>query len=135
MTAKKAPQRFEVLISPAWRPVLRVLGVKQENSFAEVIGDELHVQFGRLSHTFPLDAIETASIEDWPLWAGIGPRYVPGTIGLIGTFINVVLVRFVVPQTVRRGLPLRCTRLFITLKDPAGFIAAVTKPVAVSKAA
>jgi len=135
MTTKKAPQRFEVLISPAWRPVLRVFGVKPENSFAEVTGEELHVQFGRLSHTFPLDAIEAASIEDWPVWAGVGPRYVPGTVGFIGTFINVVLVRFTEPQTVRQGLPLRCTRLFISLKDPAKFIAAVTKPVVASKAA
>jgi hypothetical protein len=135
MTTKKATQRFEALISPAWRPFLRVLGIKPENTFAEVVGDELHVQFGRLSHTFPLDAVESASIEDWPLWAGIGPRYVPGTIGLVGTFINVVEVRFAEPQVVRKGLPLRCTRLFVSLKDPAKFIAAVKRPVATAKAA
>ncbi|MEE8317225.1 MAG: hypothetical protein V3R70_11805 [Syntrophobacteria bacterium] len=81
MVAKKKTQRFDILISPAWRPMLRVLGVKPENAYAEVTGGEMHVRFGRLSHTFSVDAIETASIDDWPVWAGIGPRYAPGTVG------------------------------------------------------
>ncbi|MFQ5473193.1 MAG: hypothetical protein ACE5FA_09955, partial [Dehalococcoidia bacterium] len=126
MVAKKKTQRFDILISPAWRPMLRVLGVKPENAYAELTGDEMYVRFGRLSHTFSLDAIETASIDDWPLWAGIGPRYVPGTVAFVGTFINTVVVKFSGPQTVRAVLPIRCNRLFLSLKEPEKFIAAVT---------
>jgi hypothetical protein len=135
MVAKKKTQRFGILISPAWRPMLRVLGVKPENAYAELTGDEIHVRFGRLSHTFPLDAIETASIDDWPLWAGIGPRYVPGTVGFVGTFINTVLVKFSEPQTVRAVLPMHCNRLYLSLEEPEKFIAAATKPVAAVRAA
>ena len=135
MVAKKKTQRFDILISPAWRPMLRVLGVKPESAYAELTGDEMHVRFGRLSHTFSVDAIETAAIDEWPLWAGIGPRYAPGTVGFVGTFINTVLVKFSEPQTVRAVFPMRCNRLYLSLKEPQKFIAAVRKPVAAAMAA
>lgn len=135
MVARRKSERFEILISPAWRPVLRLVGVKPDSAFAEIVKDELHVKFGRFEQTFPLGAVETATLAQWPVWAGIGPRYLPGTVAFVGTFVNTVLIRFAGPQRWRFMFPLPFKRLFLSLKDPEAFIAALTTPAIETRAA
>lgn len=135
MVARKKAERFDILISPAWRPVLRVMGVKPETAFVELAKGELHVKFGRFEQAFPLEAVDTVTLAQWPLWAGIGPRYLPGTVGFVGTFVNTVLVRFAEPQRWQFMFPLPFKRMFFSLKDPEGFMAAVTAPAVQTKAA
>lgn len=135
MVAKKKPQRFDILISPAWRPMLRLVGVKPETAYVELTATKMRVHFGLLEETLPLDAVEGVRIAEWPLWAGIGPRYVPGTVGLIGAYLNVVLVTFREPQRWQLLFPLPFTRLFLSMKQPEEFIAALTKAEAEKKAA
>ncbi len=123
------PQTFPILISPLWRPFLRPFGATADRSFAAIEDGELHVQFGRLfDHRFPLDQIEGLGITHWPLWAGIGWRTnFRGTLGLVGTYLNVVEVRFKQPQRVRLLLPLPCRRLVLSLEEPSSFVAALSK--------
>lgn len=119
--------RFPILMSPLWRPLLIPFGGKPERSFAEMDDGELHVRFGWLfDQRFPLAAVETAAPSHWPVWAGIGWRTnFRGTVGLIGTYVNVVEVRFKEPQRVRLLLPMRCQRLYLSLEEPREFIAAL----------
>lgn len=135
MVAKKKTQRFEILLSPAWRPFLRIVGVRPETAFVEIAKGKLHVKYGRLEQSFPLEAVDSAEAAEWPIWAGIGPRYVPGTVGLVGTYVNTVLVRFAEPQRWLFMFRLPFKRLFLSMKDPEGFIAALTTPEVEAKAA
>jgi hypothetical protein len=103
-----------------------------ERCFAEIEDGELHVRFGRwFDLRFPLEEVKEAGLSHWPLWAGIGPRYLRGTVGLIGTYANTVEVRFKEPQPVRMLLPVRCERLILSMEDPRAFMAALEKQPAV----
>lgn len=136
MDARRKAHRFDILVSPAWRPMLRVIGVKPEDAFVELTTEDLHVKFGVFEQTFPLKAVEAARVTEWPLWAGIGPRYVPGTVGLVGTYLNTVVVDFKEQQRWRMGrLPLPFHRLYLSMKDPDAFVAAFAAPTAEVKAA
>ena len=127
--------RFPMLLSPFWRPLLLPLGGTPARSYAEIEDGQLHVRFGLLfDQRFPLDEIEAAAPSHWPVWAGIGWRAsFRGTVGLIGTYVNIVEVRFKERQRVRMLLPVPCQRLFISLAEPRDFISAlqgatVTRP-------
>ena len=119
--------RFPILISPLWRPLLLPLGGTPKRSFAELEDGQLHVRFGWLfDQRFPLSDVEGASPSHWPVWAGIGWRTnFSGTAGLIGTYVNIVEIRFKEPQRVRMLLPLPCRRLYLSLEEPRDFIAAL----------
>ncbi len=119
--------RFPILISPLWRPLLLPFGATADRSFAEIEDGQLHVRFGLLfDHRFPLEQVEGASTAHWPIWAGIGWRTnFRGTVGLIGTYVNVVEVRLKQRQRVRLLLPLPCQRLYLSLAEPRAFIAAL----------
>jgi len=123
--------RFPILMSPMWRPLLLPFGGTPERSYAEIQDGELHVRFGWLfDQRFPLTAIEGASPSHWSVWAGIGWRTnFRGTVGLIGTYVNTVEVRFREPQRVRMVLPFACRRLFVSLEDPREFINALRQAV------
>ncbi len=128
--------RFPILMSPLWRPFLLPLGGTPERSYVELEDGVLHARFGWLfDHRFPLSQVEAASPSHWPVWAGIGPRTnFRGTVGLIGTYVRIVEVRFREPQRVRLFLPTRCQRLYLSLEEPRDFIAALGKATATETA-
>jgi hypothetical protein len=119
--------RFPILISPLWRPLLLPFGGTPGRAFAEVGDGQLHVRMGCLfSERFLLADVEAASPSHWPVWAGVGWRTsFRGTVGLIGTYVNIVEVRFKEPQRVRMFLPMTCRRLYLSLEEPRDFIAAL----------
>ncbi len=92
----------------------------------------LHVRFGWLfDHRFPLSEVEAASPSHWPLWGGIGWRTnFSGTVGLIGTYVHVVEVRFKERQRVRIIRPTPCERLYLSVEEPREFIAALGRAIA-----
>ena len=92
----------------------------------------LHVRFGWLfDHRFPLSEVEAASPSHWPLWGGIGwHTNFSGTVGLIGTYVHVVEVRFKERQRVRIILPTPCERLYVSVEEPREFIAALGRAIA-----
>ncbi len=119
--------RCPILISPLWRPLLLPFGGTPGRAFAEVEDGQLHVRMGWLfDHRFPLAQVEAASPSHWPVWAGVGWRTsFRGTVGLIGTYVNIVEVRFKEPQRVRMLVPMTCRRLYLSLDEPRDFVAAL----------
>ncbi len=129
--------RFPILMSPLWRPFLLPFGGTSARSYVEIEDGVLHVRFGWLfDHRFPLSEVEAASPSHWPVWAGIGWRIrLQGGVGLIGTYVNIVEVRFKEPQRVRMPLPASCRRLYLSLEEPRDFIAALGRATASEAAA
>ena len=127
--------RFPILISPVWRPLLLLCGGTPARSFAEVEDGKLHVRMGWLfNERFRLEDVEAASPSHWPVWAGIGWRTsFQGTVGLIGTYVNIVEVRFKKPQRVRMLVPMTCRRLYLSLDEPRDFVAAVQAATAAER--
>jgi hypothetical protein len=119
--------RYPILVSPLWRPFLLPFGGSRERSYVELENGTLRVRFGWLfDHSFPVEEVEGASPSHWPVWAGIGWRTnLSGTVGLVGTYVNVVELRFKVPQRVRMLLPTRCQRLYVSLEEPRDFMTAL----------
>jgi hypothetical protein len=119
--------RFPILVSPLWRPFLLPFGGSRDRSYVEIEDGTVRVRFGWLfDHRFPLDEVEGASPSHWPVWAGIGWRTnLAGTVGLVGTYVNVVEVRFKKPQRVRMLIPTRCQRLYVSLEEPREFMSAL----------
>ena len=124
--------RFPILRSPLWRPLLLPFGGTSQRSYVELEDGVMHVRFGWLfDHRFPLDQVEAASPSHWPLLRGIGWRTnFRGTVGLIGTYVNVVEIRFKERQRVRMLLPTSCERLYLSLAEPRDFIAALGEATA-----
>ncbi len=124
--------RFPILMSPLWRPLLLPFGGTSQRSYVELEDGTLRVRFGWLfDHRFPLSQVEAASPSHWPLLGGIGWRTnFRGTVGLIGTYVNVVEIRFKERQRVRMLLPTSCERLYLSLAEPHDFIAALGQATA-----
>ena len=128
MTARK---RFPLALSPMWKPLLVPIRATEERSVAEVDGDEVHVTFGMFDYHFPLDAVESVRLANWPIWGGIGARTnFRGNIGLIGTYVNVVEITFSEPQQVRMLVRVPCKRLFVSVEDPHEFMAVMRRRTA-----
>jgi len=126
MTAKI--QHFGFAISPVWRPALLPLGVTANRAYMEVGAEDLHVRFGFFDYHFALDEIEDAVVSRWPVWAGVGARTnFRGVVGLLGSYVNVVEIRFKEPQQVRLLARVPCRRLFISVEEPHAFIAALKR--------
>jgi hypothetical protein len=121
--------RFPIRQSPWWVPLLFLFGATPGRSYVELADDRLVARFGWLFHrSFPLADIEGAGRRSWPLLYGIGWRSsLFGVIGLIGSYRNVVEVRFKRRRWVWMLLPLPCNRLAVSLEDPEAFLEALAK--------
>jgi hypothetical protein len=128
--------KFQMALSPVWRPLLWPIGVTAESAFAEVSEDDFHVCFGRFfDYHFPVEEVEKVTPGRWPVWAGVGARTnFRGAVGLIGTYVNVVEAVFKEPQRIRMVVPLRCKRLFFSVEDPHAFVSAFRKYTIVEQA-
>ncbi len=129
-----ADQRFPIRIDPLWRLLLLIGGATPDNSYIELTDEALTVNFGRIfRETFARSDIEDASARDWPFWMGVGWRTnFLGRIGLIGSYDNVVEVRFTEPSRV--WTVFSCKSLAFSLQDPDGFLEALGAPAAVAAA-
>jgi hypothetical protein len=115
-------------LSPVWKPLLFPIRVSDERSTVSVDSDDVHVTFGMFDYHFPVDAVESARLANWPLWAGIGARTdFRGTVGLVGTYVNVVEITFKDAQQVRMLFRVPCKRLFVSVEDPHEFMAALRR--------
>jgi hypothetical protein len=128
--------KFPMALSPVWRPLLWPIGVTGEMAFAEVSEGDFHVRFGRFfDYHFPIEEVDEVAVGRWPVWAGVGARTnFRGTVGLIGTYVNVVEIVFKKPQRIRMVVPVSCKRLFLSVEDPHAFVAAFRKYTIVERA-
>ena len=105
-----------------------MLGGTASRSFVEIDGDHLRARFGWLfDYTFPVDQVEEAGRVTWPWYLGLGWRTtLRGRIGLIGTYRNVVEIRFRTRYRINMVIPwLACDRLAVSLEEPDAFLQAL----------
>lgn len=120
--------RFDIRIDGWWRPLLVPFGTTPDRSYVELTDDgRLRARFGWLfDHSFPLDAVSGVGTQLVPFWWGIGWRTnLLGGIALLGSHEDCVEVRFREPQRVNMIVPLRCSRLVVSLSRPDEFLAAM----------
>ena len=103
-------------------------GATPDRSYVELTDDgRLRARFGWLfDHSFPLDAVSGVGTQLVPFWWGIGWRTnLLGGIALLGSHEDCVEVRFRESQRVNMIVPLRCSRLVVSLSRPDEFLAAM----------
>ena len=112
-------------LSPWIAPLLALFGGTPSRSFVEISDTDLRAKFGWLfDHTFPIEDVVGVDERSWPLLYGMGWRTtLTGRIGLVGSYGNVVEIRFRKRHRVMMLIPrLPCDRLAVSLEDPEGFI-------------
>jgi hypothetical protein len=116
-------------LDPVWRPLLLPLGGTQDNSYAEVTADSLHLRFGfAFDRTIPRDEIASACRWQPAWWHGIGWRSnLRGRIGLLGSHDGVVEIRL--KHRTRNWGVFPCDRVAVSLQDPEGFLKALEVPL------
>jgi hypothetical protein len=103
-------------------------GATPDRSCVEFTGDgRLRVRFGWLfDHSFALADVEGAGPRHAPFWWGVGWRTdLRGRITLLGSHEDCVELRFREPRRVNMIVPLRCSRLVMSLSKPDEFLAAM----------
>lgn len=109
-----------------WRPLVMMGGSTRENSYVEFDDNDVTFCFGMLfAHTVRRSNIANVKRRDWPMWLGVGWRTdFFNTVGLIGSFQNVVEIELKEPITFWRFA--HCKRLAISLEQPDEFVAALS---------
>lgn len=123
--------RFEIVRSPAVRPLLALFGATAQRSFVEVDADQVHIRFGAFDETVPRSEILEAYRARWTLLAGIGWRLVSDGVGLIGTTKNVVSLHLRTRRKVKLFpvvFSVTAEKLYVSVDRPDELIAALATP-------
>lgn len=118
-------QRF-AMARGALRPLLTLFGGRAERAFVEVFPDSVTFRFGFFVEVIARSEIIDVSPATWPWWGGVGWRLGPRCIALISARRNVVCVTLREERRTVLLFPWRYRRLFVSLEDTAGFIAALS---------
>ena len=122
--------RYQIRRSPLLAPLLVLFGATASRSFAEISESNLRIRFGWLfDHTFPLSEVVDAKKQRWPWFLGLGwHTNFLGQIGLIGSYRDVVEIRFARKNRVAMVIPrLACDRLSVSLEKPKEFLYALAQ--------
>ena len=123
-------QRFNIRIGSLYAPLLALFGGTPRRSFVELDGDKLRFKFGWLfDYTFPVSDVQSVYRRHWPWYMGVGWRGdLRGLIGLIGSYQDVVEVRFARKHKIYKIVPwVSCDRLAVSLEQPQAFIESMTQ--------
>lgn len=123
--------RLAMRVDPWWRPLLAVFGVRSQRAYVAVDERDVTVCLGFFRHRFPRAHVVGAELVQahWlvRLGAGIG-WHTNFSEGLIvnGSLGGLVELRLAPPERLRLLLiPLRCTRLWVSMVDPDALIRAL----------
>lgn len=125
--------RFQIDRSVLALPLLAALGGTAKGSYLELTDDELHCKFGFLfDEAIPLSAIEGVEANvRWPWYDGVGWRTnFRGRVGLVGTLRNIVCIKVAPGRKAHLFLPLPLRKLYVSLEDGEGFVAALREKLA-----
>jgi hypothetical protein len=124
--ASTAGRRFGIRRSPFWRPLLILFGATAARSYVLVEEDSLEVRFGFFHHRFAREPIMAAHPTEGRWWYGIGWHTdLVHSLMLNGTLKGMVELELRPPELVwLLFLPIRCSRLYLSLEDPEGFVRA-----------
>jgi hypothetical protein len=121
--------RFPMRVDPPWQPFLWLVGVLPGNAYVELAGDMVRVSFGLFRYRFPRANVVAARpvgrASLFKLGIGIHGNLVSG-MAINGSLDGLVELRL---QPPRRFwvlvIPMRVSRLFLSLKDPDAFVQAL----------
>ncbi|HZR99835.1 MAG TPA: hypothetical protein VFE37_14075 [Chloroflexota bacterium] len=121
--------RFAIRVDPWWRPVLWVVGVVPSTAYVALDGDVVRVRFGFFRYSFPrasvVGARRVGSANLLTMGVGIHGNLV-SALAINGSLSGIVEVRLAPPRRFWvLGIPMRVSRLFLSLKDPEGFVRAL----------
>jgi predicted small integral membrane protein len=115
--------------SPIWRPLFALFGGVASRSYVEIDERAIRFVFGLFDETVPLGEVESARPYGWPLIGGLGWRTnFFGSVAIVASYKDVVEVRLRSKRRMRFLLPflhMRVDRVFVSLEDAAGFLAAL----------
>jgi len=124
--------RFAMRLDPTWQPFLWLVGVLPGNAYVELAGDMVRISFGLFRYRFrranvvAARAVGRASL--FKLGIGIHGNLVSG-LAINGSLDGLVELQL---QPPRRFwvlfIPMRVSRLFLSLKDPDAFVQALSVP-------
>jgi hypothetical protein len=120
--------RFPIRLDPWWRPVLLLVGVTPGRSYVELRPSLVFIRFGWLTWQISRARLAGAEQQRAPFWYGIGIHTnLLDTLVINGSLGGMVLLHLDPPMRLwLLLLPiLRCRRLFVSLEDPAVFLAAL----------
>ncbi len=121
--------RFPIRRDPLWAPLLALFGATPDRSYVELASDRLVARFGWFFHrSFNLTDIEGGGRRSWPWLYGVGWKgNITSVVGLIGSYQNVVELRFKRRRWIWMILPVSFKRLAVSLEDPEAFLEALAK--------
>jgi hypothetical protein len=128
--------RFPIRVDPWWYPLLALFGVSPGRAYVAVEADVVEIRLGFFRHRLRRDNIVAAGRVrgSWLscLAAGIGwHANFTSSLAVNGSLGGLVELRLATPERNRLlGIPIRFTRLWISLERPDAFVQALGQPVA-----
>ncbi|HEY7062819.1 MAG TPA: hypothetical protein VII06_15185 [Chloroflexota bacterium] len=129
--------RFAMRIDPWWLPGLLLVGVLPGNSYVALAGDSVRVRFGLFRYRVPRASIVAARRMErmrlWTLGIGIHGNLV-NALAINGSVAGVVELRLAPARTFWvLFIPMRVSRLYLSLEAPDAFLRALGVPAPVGK--
>jgi hypothetical protein len=119
------PGRFPIRFG-LFRGLLTLLGTGPRFSYVEVSDGSIRVTMGwAFRATIPLSSVRRI-YKDRNMWRGIGVHGWRGEWLVNGSVSGIVTIEIDPPARARViGVPVRLTKLYVSLEDPDGFLAAL----------
>jgi hypothetical protein len=122
--------RFPIRLDPWWQPFLWLVGVLPGNAYVALAGDTVRVSFGLFRYRFPRASVVAArpvgSASLFKIGIGIHGNLV-SALAINGSLDGLVELRLQPPCRFWVLLvPMRVSRLFLSLKDPDAFVQALS---------
>ncbi len=123
-TPRRLAARFAIRRDPWWVPLLVLFGATRRRSYVVVDDEWVRVRFGFFAMRFPRERIVSArSVQGgWGYGIGWHTNFVSALI-LNGSLAGLVELRLTPPEHRRLLLlPVRCSRLYVSLEQPDAFL-------------
>jgi hypothetical protein len=121
--------RFAMRLDPWWRPLLWLVGVLPGNAYVALEGDTVRVRFGLFRYRVPRASVVGARRRDgaklWLMGIGVHGNLV-NALAINGSLGGMVELRLAPPRTFWVLLiPMRVSRLYLSLDEPDAFLRAL----------
>lgn len=117
---------FPIRLDAIWRIPLLIITVTPGRAYVALDDEAITFRFGRLEERIELTEIEGVEPMRWRIIYGIGARLAPGrTLGLVGSWKNVVAIRLRSPRTIKVPFKMEFRRMAASMEDPEAVIEAL----------
>jgi hypothetical protein len=121
--------RYTICRDPWWVPLLVLFGATRKRSYVAVDDEWVEVRFGFFWRRFPRAHVVGARTVRRGGGYDIGwHTNLLGAVMINGSLKGLVELRLGPPERFRLlFVPVRCSRLYLSLEDPGGFLRALTE--------